>query len=221
MITIDQLHNSGAIDRETMAALAQPGSVMDIPPITAGRLALLDLVESPLLTGKPMTSRDLWIAVWILSTGKDAVSAINKAVRENEALASAFALAATTPDHLREYLAALRVSSQSWDAVDAAISRFAEQYGSMPGDMAERLQQAITAAMAGFGTIADSTSEPTPHKKKRIRSTLNGWLRWVLLWLLNSRPSDGRNGSGIFRWPPPVTSLHHTQQAMAPQSAAH
>ena len=195
---IKALHSDSVIDRETVAALS-PRSTFALPAITAGRMALLDLIDSPLLRGGRMTSRDLWIAVWVISVGPNAVAAINKAVRGQEAIERAKELATRDADSLREYLGALRASADDMAAVDIAVAKFAESTGIMPVDMAQRLSEAMVAAMAGFGMVESVPGDTGSDKKKRIGVTPSGWQGWGV-WLLSAcRRFAGMLGFGICR----------------------
>lgn len=145
---------------ETISAL---GGKIETPninfTITAGKLALLDLLDSPIIHGGKLEQRDLWIAAYVLTKGADAVQPINKALREIQALSTAKDLASTSTEFYEVYLASIRSSSSNFQEFDNEVMKFIEDSGFMSGDMQEVLSNAIETAMAGFTLIH-------PEKKK-------------------------------------------------------
>ena len=54
-----------------------------IPQITGGRLALLDAIESPIISDKKYSKRDVDIAMFIMMMGKDSVNSIAANIYDN------------------------------------------------------------------------------------------------------------------------------------------
>ena len=54
-----------------------------IPQITSGRLALLDAIESPIISDKKYTPHDVDVAMFIMMMGKDSVNSIAANIYDN------------------------------------------------------------------------------------------------------------------------------------------
>jgi len=161
-IEIETEQTQEQIDAETLASLGAPIYTKNfvLPPITAGKLALLDLLDSPLISGKEMTKRDLWIAAYVITMGKDAMLPINSALREIQALGTAKDLAGKDTAYYESYLAAIRSSSSCFKEFDDALMGFVEASGLMSGDMQVQLMSSLEVAFAGFSLIkTDSDSK--------------------------------------------------------------
>ena len=100
VVSLRNEDSDSKIDIETAQALgASP--VYALPAITAGKLALLDLLDSPLLTGDTMGKRDVWIAMYVLSKGAEVVAPVNRSLRKAEAVERAAEIASRSPELMK------------------------------------------------------------------------------------------------------------------------
>ena len=171
-VQIQQTQTQGDVDKETLAGLGatSTGPAFVLPPMTPGRAALLDLMDSPLLAGKPLSKRDLYTAGYIIDRGQEAVEPINRALRQVQCIQGASELAGQSTANFEAYLAALRGAAGDFGEFDRALMAWIEEKGLMPGDMDEQLRAAVETAYAGWTLIHGGTSA----QKKSTPSTLSG-----------------------------------------------
>jgi len=132
VVEIACAHSQARIDRETAQALgaAEPAGTCGLR-VTAGRLALLDLIGSPLADGNPeaATPLDVWRAVYVLAVGPAAVAPVARAIRHREALAQAREIAQASPDAFDRWCVWLQAAADAWTEFDAAALAFADGAG--------------------------------------------------------------------------------------------
>lgn len=166
-VTVKAGHTDAEVRREAAQMLGAGAALPGLPPIviTAGRLALLDLIDSPLLReGVKPTRQDILRALYIVYSGAGAVAPVATALREAEALERSAALAATSPELYREWLAALAASASGWAEFDAQALKFLELYGhrfSLDQAFAA-LAQAFEDAARGFAIIPPGERGQSP-----------------------------------------------------------
>lgn len=128
-----------------------------LPPLTAGRLALLDLIDSPLLgggAGRRPTRLDALRALYVLAEGAAAVEPAVRSLRRLDVLASAMATSACSAELWREWLAAQAQAADGWEELDSAAVAWLEASGI--GDLSaamEVLARSLEDAAAGFATV--------------------------------------------------------------------
>lgn len=143
--------------REAAQMLGALPGLGALPPLTAGRLALLDLIDSPLLGGgggRRPTRLDALRALYVLAEGTAAVEPAVRALRRSEALASSMSQAAESAELWREWLAAQAQTADGWEDLDTAALAWLEASGI--GDLAaamEVLARSLEDAAAGFATV--------------------------------------------------------------------
>ena len=174
-----------AMDRETLGMLAsgQLESVAGVKlrPITPGVVSLLDLIDSPLVSGGELTMLDMYRALYVIQHGADAVTPVLQAHREAEALERATEQAAASPDHYKVYLDALRASAAGWREFDAAACRYATSAGAVDfATLTAWMRDALHHGAAGFRMIEPDASATPPEmaQKKSTRLGLTGCLTW-------------------------------------------
>jgi hypothetical protein len=193
-VTIPFVDSDASMDVEALAMLGG-GSLTErgIRPITPGVIALLDLIDSPLVCGGELTMLDLYRALYVVNHGVDAVSPVLRAIREQEALQSAEKLAGASVDAFGVYCGALRASAAGWNEFDEAAAKYAASLGAVSHvDLSAQLRQAISTGTAGFRMLESTSDDGQPAQKKSTRSeVLSGWrglfrrsvrraLRWTL-----------------------------------------
>ena len=172
-VEVKQAQTQGDVDKETLAGLGvtSTGPAFVLPPMTPGRAALLDLLDSPLLSGKPMSKRDLYIAGYVIDRGAEAVEPVNHALRQVQCIQGASDLAGQSTAYFEAYLAALRGAAADFDPFDRALMAWIEEKSLMPGDMEEQLRAAVETAFAGWSMIHGGTADA---QKKSTPLTSNG-----------------------------------------------
>ena len=188
-VEVKNLQSAADIDRETLAVLGAP-TAYRLPPVTQGRMALLDLLDSPLLNGGVPSKRDIWIAAYVIAYGRDAMGPVNKAMRQIEALERA------EVEHGAEYLAALRSAAGDLEVFDASLMEFIENTGLMPGDMAAQIRAGIETHLAAFSMIPGTG---TDSKKNAAGVTLTGSLQSLPGQQKSARHSLGTRFYGTCR----------------------
>ncbi len=195
-VEIPFVDSDASMDAEALAMLGG-GSLTEhgVRPITPGVIALLDLIDSPLVNGGELSMIDLYRALYVVNHGPDAVSPVLRAIREQEALQKAETLAGASVDSFGAYLGALRASAAGWNEFDAAATKYSASLGVVSHvEISAYLRQAIATGTSGFRLIETSESnDPCQAQKKSTRLVvLNGLLvllrrsvrralRWVLI----------------------------------------
>jgi hypothetical protein len=126
---------------------------IDIPPLSAGALVLLDLIDSPFLEGKigTLKSIDVATAIYVLAVGPEAVRPISGLTRRQRGLAKAEKLAATDPEFFAEYLSALDRIAAAWGDFEMAALEFWGQVETVSmQEAADVIMQAMADAFGGF-----------------------------------------------------------------------
>lgn len=113
-------HTLAEVDRETAQMLGSSGlEKFRLPPLTAGRLALLDLIGSPIVQDVGTPSRmDVIRSLYVVAVGPAAVTPIARALRHAEALERAKEQAAQSVEMFAEWLASLEWASEGWVQFD-------------------------------------------------------------------------------------------------------
>jgi hypothetical protein len=193
-VAIPFVDSDASMDEEALAMLGGVAlTERGIRPITPGVIALLDLIDSPLVCGGELTMLDLYRAIYVVNNGVDAVSPVLRAIREQEALQNAEKLAGASVDAFGVYCGALRASAAGWNEFDEAAAKYAASLGAVSHvDIAAQLRQAITTGTAGFRMLESSKDDGQPAQKKSTRSgVLSGlpglfrkYVRRALRWTL-------------------------------------
>ena len=177
--------SDASMDAETLAMLAgtRPSDIgggIKLSPVYPGTIALLDLIDSPFVTGRTPAMLDMYRALYVINHGADAVAPVLRARREAEALDAAEGMAETSEAHYRAFLDALRATATGWQEFDAAAARYAVGMGVVSHvELADAIARAINAGTAGFRLIESSPDSAEPAQKKSTCSIASGWLR---LW---------------------------------------
>lgn len=216
-VAVANAQTQGDVDRETLAGLGatSTGQPFTLPPLTQGRAALLDLLDSPLLSGKPMSKRDLFIAAYVIDKGAEAVEPVNRALRQVQTITAASDIAGQSTANFEAYLAALRGASSEFGDFDRALMAWIEEKGLMPGDMQEQLAAAVETSFAGWTMIHGGTSIA---QKKSTPLTSNGSPAPIRPCATLHPQPDGMTSSGTCRSPLPDTSMHSPAEKTAATS---
>lgn len=163
-VTVGAAHSDAEVRREAaqmLGAAAAPATPLRLAP-RVGMLALLDLIDSPLLDGRQATRLDMIRALYVCAVGPAAVRPVALGLRVQESLESAAALAAANPEHFSRWLEALAGAAEHWLEFDAAALDWLEASGIADLPAAFRaLGEAFADALRGFSTI-----QPTPGEQQ-------------------------------------------------------
>lgn len=187
MADLDYRDTPDQIDRETLLLLGADLKARGfrVPTVTVAGIALLDLIDSPFLTGKREPELwDVFRALYVLERQSEAVDAILAASRATKSLAELKDDAMRSPETAAGYYAAVAQASQAWAPFDAEVAAFAEGCGQF--DLSEvvlGLRESISRSCGGFAMI--QRDESTEKKTGRDASlTVRGLRR---LWPLFRR----------------------------------
>lgn len=167
------------IDRETLfllgADLAARG--FKVPRVTVAGVALLDLIDSPFLTGKREPElMDVFRALYVLERQSEAADAIMGARRACDAVHDAHRSGAQTAENHATYLAAAAQVSQAWAEFDKEVMIFGDGCGQFDiSAVVLGLRDAISRSCGGFAMIAKSDGDTAEKKTAPAgSSTANG-----------------------------------------------
>lgn len=171
-VTVAAAHSDAEVRREAAQMLGTLPA-RQLPRLTAGRLALLDLIGSPLLeAGLVPTRMDAVRALYVVDVGPLAVAPVAMALRREEELERAAAQAARSPELYREWLAALATAAEGWADFDQEALAWLDASGI--GDLAEAfglLAQAFEDAVRGFALVPrEPGADPAPFADGSGRS---------------------------------------------------
>ena len=210
-VQIDPVHTPADIQREA-AAMLGAGPLRQLTPLTPGRLALLEIIESPFVCGTAQpTALDAVRALYILASGPGALLPALAAARQTAAL---IADSATDPDSPAR-LAALAQAQEGFADLDRAAVEWLD--GSGIGSLSEAanlLADHFAASCAGLSLIQSgdaqkkttgpsspngsptSTMPPPPLHRPSILTRICGACRWL-------RPGTSAPPASVPSAPPP------------------
>lgn len=175
------------IDRETLlllgADLAARG--FKVPRVTVAGVALLDLIDSPFLTGaREPELWDVFRAMYVLERQSEAVDTILAASRATKSLANLRSEAMKTPESAAGYYAAVCQSAQAWEPFDREVAAFAEGCGQFElAEVTLGLRDAISRSCGGFAMIQREGDSAEKKTVPADSSTDNGlrklWRRFL------------------------------------------
>lgn len=164
-IAVAAAHTDAEVKREAAQVLGASGlEALHLPTLTAGRLALLDLIGSPLLeAGTHPTRLDAIRALYVVAVGQLAVAPVAMALRREEQLERCAAAAARSPEFFREWLAALGAAAEAWADFDQEALGWLEASGIQDLQQAfGLLAQAFEDATRGFAIIPKAETPSVP-----------------------------------------------------------
>lgn len=154
---LEAAHTQAEVRREAAQMLGGAGGLGEfrLPALTAGRLALLDVIDSPVLdpAGQP-TRLDAIRALYVLAVGPDAVAPVTRALRHAQGLEQAREHAGRSPEMFREWLAYVELAGEGWVEFDQRALVWLD--GSGIQDLAAALgalAQALEDAVRGFAIV--------------------------------------------------------------------
>ena len=143
---------------ETITALGAGHQVGDIyiPPLTAGVLPLLELIDSPFIKEDETEYGQMAVmsTLYVLINGRAAVLPVMGIARRRNAMAKHKHLASQSPEHFAVYLAACDAIEQEWEVFDNTVAAYFETLG--PFDLqgvAEAIVASLNDAMQGFAAL--------------------------------------------------------------------
>lgn len=196
-VDVETEDSDADIDRETCymlgAQLAAGG--VKLPTCTAGRFALLELCENPVVTeASSPTLHDVMAALYILECGPVAADPVFRAVRQSKAVEEAAGLAKGDPAMFAEYLRYKAAAARGWQEFDAAAATFGDGLGKIdyPTVMAA-IRESLKDQLAPFRMLPPGKS----NVKKNTGATVNGSRRsspWpVRLWAGVMKTCSGKS----------------------------
>ena len=157
------------INSETLLNL---GGVMEVgniklPPPTAGVVMLLELIDSPFITGgDKFTLDDIFKALYVINRKQEAVPPIMIQLRTERKAKEAFEKTDKTPEHLEVYNRFIERNAMNAGSFDSEVAEFACEIGNIdPIAVSELISDYITVSMGGFATLP---SNETGGKKKDL-----------------------------------------------------
>jgi hypothetical protein len=208
-VEIPTLHTPADIAEET-AAILGVAPLPNLPPLTAGRLAVLELIGSPFVvaTSAPIDPLDVVRALYVLAIGPFAAA---PALSASRAIAAIRADTAPTADPAARY-AAIASAADGFADFDRAALAWLDQSGIANLDAAAvALVAHFRAAAAGFELIPGSDTA----QKKTSNPPPNGSLAFSPSPPPPAPRSRWTRFCGLFRSPPSRTSAPPPSAARA------
>ncbi|OGV36977.1 MAG: hypothetical protein A2020_16380 [Lentisphaerae bacterium GWF2_45_14] len=180
---IDEILNhvdARRISFETLAALGGGVKIgrITIPPPSMGVLSLLDMIESPFVTGdaSKISINEVLKSLYVMSRGRDAVQPLMESIALGKSIEKSKEIAEKSPQFFDVYLKYHAINAAKRSAFDAAVDAFADEIGLFDPEAAISLiGDYLTACMAGFDML-EKKPESDLVKKKSGFWTLTGSL---------------------------------------------
>jgi len=154
------------INEETLRALGAEDIISDLefPPPTAGVLMLLDVIDSPFISGRVCSQEDVYKALYIIINREKALRPIYGAIRAERAIAK-FAKV-ETPEKLEKYLTANIVNSAKFAEFDEKVAKFACDLGVIDiEETISNLEEYLSECFGGFDMVPKSDEQ---NLKKKV-----------------------------------------------------
>ncbi len=210
-VEVQPVHTAADIQAEAAAMLG--AGVLRLPPLTPGRLALLELIGSPFATGAEPCALDAVRALYIIATGPAALLPALAAARQTAALAADLASDPDSPARL----AAIAQAQDGYAELDRAAVEWLDRSGIHSlASAAELLAQHFAASCAGLTLIPAGDAQ----KKTTGPTSPNGSPTCIAPPPPPPRPSILRRICGLCRWPRPATSAPPASAPTAPPPPA-
>ena len=149
-----------------------------IPPPSMGVLSLLDMIESPFVTGdaSKISINEVLKSLYVMSRGRDAVQPLMESIALGKSIEKSKEIAEKSPQFFDVYLKYHAINAAKRSAFDAAVDAFADEIGLFDPEAAISLiGDYLTACMAGFDML-EKKPESDLVKKKSGFWTLTGSL---------------------------------------------
>lgn len=154
-----------------------------IPPLTLGGLAVLEYLRNPLVTGqKEYALLDLWEFLYVCFHAQGEITQVYEFARAKRALDDSREIAAKSPEHYAQYLAAVdKLTSRHFAEWEARLQAFSEQFrGVHTADVLAVVEtligEATRSAQAPPSSPGDGKKNAGPARPTGI---FRRWTRWL------------------------------------------